>query len=344
MALNIFSLDFGHRHPKMDSRRRRQLIISYAPDWVVTIGLSVLFLALGTLPGFKREFSLDDKTIYYPFAEHERVPPVALFMICLVSPLILQAIINALTVCSWWDLHTSYLGLILSLGITGTITQFIKLTAGRPRPDLIARCMPMTAADPPLGLSTVSICTQTDSHIIDDGWRSFPSGHSSLSFAGLGFLAFYLAGKLHLFDNKGYAIKAWITLVPLSAAALVAVSRTMDNRHHWEDVLAAAILGMVVAWFAYRQYYPSLSSELSHRPYSPRIKRDEQLLPTLSHHLVGAEQLMPEDDDQTRYRDRDFSDDVELPYQTLLREHGPSNNQWKDHTGSQVAGAPYSQG
>jgi diacylglycerol diphosphate phosphatase/phosphatidate phosphatase len=51
-----------------------------------------------------------------------------------------------------------------------------------------------------------------------------------VSFAGLGFLSFYLAGKLHLFDKRGHARKAWLALSPLTAATLVAISRTMDYR------------------------------------------------------------------------------------------------------------------
>lgn len=39
-----------------------------------------------------------------------------------------------------------------------------------------------------------------------------------------------------------------------------------------------------MAYFSYRQYYPPLESEYSHRPYSPRIKReDEEGLPTHAH-------------------------------------------------------------
>lgn len=53
------------------------------------------------------------------------------------------------------------------------------------------------SVDPIFGLSTEAICTQTDLAILKDGFRSFPSGHSSLSFAGLGFLAFYL-GKFNV--------------------------------------------------------------------------------------------------------------------------------------------------
>ncbi|KAG6845727.1 hypothetical protein H0H87_004993 [Tephrocybe sp. NHM501043] len=59
----------------------------------------------------------------------------------------------------------------------------------------------------------------------------------------------------------------------------------MDYRHHWQDVLVGSLLGTAVSYFTYRQYYPSLSDELSHRPYSPRIKREQtDILPIHHHH------------------------------------------------------------
>lgn len=59
--------------------------------------------------------------------------------------------------------------------------MYDQVTAGRPRPDMLSRCKPPTdTQDPLLGLSTVDICT-TDihSHLMIDGFKSFPSGHSS---------------------------------------------------------------------------------------------------------------------------------------------------------------------
>ena len=53
----------------------------------------------------------------------------------------------------------------------------------------------------------------------------------------------------------------------------------MDYRHHWHDVVTGAFLGFFLSWFAYRQYYPSLSHPLSHRPYSPRISRIAASMP-----------------------------------------------------------------
>ncbi|KAG9009687.1 oligosaccharyl transferase subunit ost3/OST6 [Tulasnella sp. 427] len=130
----------------------------------------------------------------------------------------------------------------------------------------------------------------TDRYILNDGFRSFPSGHSSLSFAGLGFLSFYLAGKLHLFDKRGHTGKSWLAVGPLVGAALTAVSRTMDYRHHWQDVTTGSILGLTIAFFAYRQFFPPLSSPTSHKPFSPRIPRD-MALPT--HRRDISESQMP---------------------------------------------------
>ena len=50
---------------------------------------------------------------------------------------------------------------------------------------------------------------------------------------------------------------------------------------HWQDVLAGSILGLVMSYFAYRQYYPHLASRYSHRPYLPRFKspQDSMTLP-----------------------------------------------------------------
>lgn len=49
------------------------------------------------------------------------------------------------------------------------------------RPDLIDRCQPILGSKDGevYGLSSSDICTQTDNRILKDGFRSFPSGHSS---------------------------------------------------------------------------------------------------------------------------------------------------------------------
>ena len=88
---------------------------------------------------------------------------------------------------------------ILSLALTGAITNIFKVTAGRPRPDLIDRVgrlyskrtvtdyNPLTQCQPApgsanaavYGLVDYTICTQADNGILRDGFRSLISGHAS---------------------------------------------------------------------------------------------------------------------------------------------------------------------
>jgi diacylglycerol diphosphate phosphatase/phosphatidate phosphatase len=63
------------------------------------------------------------------------------------------------------------------------------------------------------------------------------------SFAGMGYLTLYLAGKLHVFDRKGHTYKGFVVIAPLILAMLICISRTQDYRHHWQDVIAGSFIG-----------------------------------------------------------------------------------------------------
>lgn len=78
------------------------------------------------------------------------------------------------------------------------------------------------------------------------------------AFAGLGYLTLFLAGRLHIFDNRGEVWRTALTLTPLIGASVIAATRIMDARHHGFDVVFSSFLGILVAWGAYRQYYPPL--------------------------------------------------------------------------------------
>lgn len=88
---------------------------------------------------------------------------------------------------SFWDVHNGLLGafvlpnfalarvclpsflrtgLFLSCSITTVATQVIKVTVGRPRPDMLARCQPIAGAvnAAVYGLSTWDICTVRTGH------------------------------------------------------------------------------------------------------------------------------------------------------------------------------------
>ena len=105
-------------------------------------------------------------------------------------PLALIALWAAIFRPPFHKIHVTILGLLISVVLTTFLTDVIKNSVGRPRPDLIARCKPKVGT-PEHELVTIEVCTEKSHHILHDGWRSFPSGHSSLAFSGLGFLALY---------------------------------------------------------------------------------------------------------------------------------------------------------
>lgn len=70
--------------------------------------------------------------------------------------------------------------------------------------------------------------------------ESFPSGHTSMAFCG--------AMTLHNEYGKRYP---WVSVGGFAVATVVAVDRVRRNRHHWEDVAAGAVIGVLSAEAGY---------------------------------------------------------------------------------------------
>jgi membrane-associated phospholipid phosphatase len=74
--------------------------------------------------------------------------------------------------------------------------------------------------------------------------RSFPSGHASASFSA--------AATLH--NRYG-----WEVGLPAHAVAVfVGISRVQAKRHHWQDVLAGAVIGEASGLLLTRKLHPNL--------------------------------------------------------------------------------------
>ncbi|KAF1982142.1 PAP2-domain-containing protein [Aulographum hederae CBS 113979] len=240
---------------------------TYASDYAGLAALITAYiLIIIFVEPFHRMFTLDNVSIQYPHALHERVPVPWLFILAAGVPLVVIILWAAILRHSAHRAHVTILALLTSLILTSFLTDVIKNAVGRPRPDLLSRCKPAPGT-PGSTLVDFTVCTEKDHHTLHDGFRSFPSGHSSFSFAGLGFLALFLSSQLRVFRPRVDLARVLVALAPLLGAALIAFSRLQDYRHDVWDVTSGSVLGMLVAYTTWRRYYPGLRSRKCAEPW-----------------------------------------------------------------------------
>lgn len=168
--------------------------------------------------------------------------------------------------------HATVVSFAISVTVTGFITDFLKNFIGRLRPDFLDRCRPREGTPTDVYVDS-SVCTNTDLKVIHDGFKSIPSGHTSMAFACFYFLSLWLAGQFGVFSHSsrflalGNTIKALLCLGPILFASYVALSRTEDYRHRGSDIIAGTLIGVIVAWISYRLFFPPLASDDSDTPY-----------------------------------------------------------------------------
>lgn len=219
---------------------------------------------------FERQFVINDVTINHPFTEHERVPNEVNMIYSLAIPVVIIVIVTSLLGDPRHKLYLGYisiLGLFVSFFVNELFTDALKNWIGRHRPDFIARCIPKADAPRDVLVFAKDVCTTKDLLRLADGFRTTPSGHSSSAFSGLGYLSLWLMGQLLTEHPLTGSWRKVLAAVPLLGAALIAISRTEDYRHHFVDVILGSMLGFTVAYWSYRRNFPELSSNASFKPY-----------------------------------------------------------------------------
>ncbi|KAK4560444.1 hypothetical protein LTR86_005640 [Recurvomyces mirabilis] len=203
-----------------------RLTFSYVLDWLVIVVIAAIGGGLNFVTPYHRPFSLVNLDISYPYVP-ELISTTTLALVSLIAPAIIIALVVGLLVpgpafirrstraqiikLKLWEFEKGWAGLALSVATAFCITQGMKNLFGKPRPDFLARCQPDLAnvAAHVIGgygqdisarwtLVDSSICTQTDLSLLNDGFRSFPSGHSSFSWSGLLYLTLFLCSKFSI--------------------------------------------------------------------------------------------------------------------------------------------------
>jgi hypothetical protein len=80
-------------------------------------------------------------------------------------------------------------------------------------------------------------------------------------------LSLWIAGQCRVYRPRADLARVLLALAPLLGAALIAISRCEDYRHDVYDVSVGSVLGMAVAHYTYRRYYPALRSRGCAEPY-----------------------------------------------------------------------------
>jgi diacylglycerol diphosphate phosphatase/phosphatidate phosphatase len=248
---------------------------SHVADWLVGGVMLAVAGAFEFAPTYQTVIpdSSDNAAFDYPW-QADTVPMWLLGLACYLVPIVLfvsgQALLRlGLGKRGWgWhrmlhDVHHALLGLWESAALALLITQTVKPFAGRIRPHFFARL------------------AEFGEHAEADARRSFPSGHSSMAFAGLMMLALWIAGKLRV-ARTGQLYRALLAGVPLYGAFLICVSRTRDYHHHFSDIIAGGLIGIFSGITGYFLNYPSLFDSRCHIPNSRRTETSSETATTVT--------------------------------------------------------------
>lgn len=192
----------------------------------------------------------------------EQIPAWAVPVISLLVPLAVMLIYFVVKRPPFLEIHSLVLGFLSAMFISAAFTNFLKITTGKLRPDFAARCWPNNNANGAIeavfGANGRPLCAANNNGANKDGRKSFVSGHASWTASGLGYLSFWLAFKLRVYDGSGHPWRFVVAFTPLWMSVWIGITRYQDYVHSGLDVFAGLIIGAIISYAIFRQYMPSI--------------------------------------------------------------------------------------
>jgi len=176
-----------------------------------------------------------------------------LFLTCSFLPFLLLLCVSALFGHEG-DSHSISCVFLFGLGCNWFITDMTKLYVGYLRPNFYDMC----------GFNPDSLqCESESANGLLNSRMSFPSGHSSISFASMTIISLYFLGKVGLHRSPSLKAKllSMLAALPFLYSIFIAASRIHDSFHHPADVIAGGLIGSACAHFSYSLWYSSIYSE-----------------------------------------------------------------------------------
>ncbi|XP_013776698.1 putative phosphatidate phosphatase [Limulus polyphemus] len=243
--------------------RKLYLRIIFDIVFLAIVGIPLLIFFFAATP-YKRGFFCDDDSIRYPYKD-STISNVTLYCVGVLGPAIVMTVAEAVickkyklsykqpkVICGFsiscfvWQVYRTVGVFAFGACISQLSTDIAKYSIGRLRPHFIDVCQPdMSLTDCNHSYITEYRCTGSDENKIREARLSFPSGHASFSAYSMVYLAIYI--QYRLICAKNSLLKPFLQAAVLLAAWYTGLSRVVDHKHHWSDVLSGFLLGIIVS-------------------------------------------------------------------------------------------------
>lgn len=201
-------------------------------EWLITVCLFILsgIISITIYPQM-RATNYDNPIERYKYSG-ETIGSLEVGIFIVLIPF-LVIFVSAIYLPKKIDICYAYLSLIQTLALTLLITEALKVTVARPRPNFFSYC----------GYNETTQKCNGKPKYQRDARLSFPSGHSSNSFSSGTWLSLFLSSTFR--QNEIW----WILLkfIPIAIATFVSATRIIDYMHHVSDVVGGALIGIGIS-------------------------------------------------------------------------------------------------